>query len=148
MLLDEILNEWEEDSAIDDKNLDGTTVKCAMLHAKYLKLFSVAKLRLKKKDADLSEMRKDKWLYFSGKMTKEEMDARGWKYDPFDGMIKPLKSDIDMYCENDPEIRKLKAQIDYTKTIIEALDEILSTIRWRHQAIRNIIDFKKFVAGY
>lgn len=148
MLLDDILNEWKKDGAIEDNNLDGTTVKTAVLHGKYLELFSIAKLQLKRKDAELAELKKDKWLYYTGKMTKEDMDERGWPYDPFNGGTKPLKSDLDMYYASDPDIKKLCAQIDYQKTIVEALDEILATIRWRHQAIRNILDFKKFVAGF
>jgi len=148
MLLDDILTMWKDDSVIEDNNLDGTTVKCAVLHSKYLELYSVAKLQLKRKEADLASMKKDKWLYYTGKMTREEMDERGWAYDPFNGGAKPLKSDLEMYYVSDPDIKKLCGQIDYQKTIVEALDEILATIRWRHQAIRNIIDYKKFTAGY
>ena len=148
MLLDDILTMWKDDSVIEDNNLDGTTVKCAVLHSKYLELYSVAKLQLKRKEADLASMKKDKWLYYTGKMTREEMDERGWAYDPFNGGAKPLKSDLEMYYVRDPDIKKLCGQIDYQKTIVEALDEILATIRWRHQAIRNIIDYKKFTAGY
>jgi hypothetical protein len=147
MLLDDILTMWKADSVIDENNLDGTTVKCAVLHSKYLELFSVAKLQMRKKEADLAVMKKDKWLYYNGKMTREEMDSRGWPYDPFSGMNKPLKGDLEMFYDTDEDIRKIKSQMEYQKTIIEALDEILSTIRWRHQAIRNMIDWKKFTAG-
>ena len=147
MLLDDLLKMWKEDSIIDDMNLDGTTVKCAVLHGKYLELFSIAKLNLKRKEAELALVRKDKWLYYNGKMDKAELDKRGWKYDPFDGMSKPMKSDLGMYYETDDDICKIKSQIEYQKTIVEALDEIISTIRWRHQNISNIIKWKAFVAG-
>lgn len=147
MLLDDIINMWKADSVIDELNLDATTVKGAVLHAKYLELFSVAKLQLKRKEAELANLKKDKWMYYNGKMTKEEMDKRKWPYDPFEGGVKPLKSDLDMYYESDADLRKIKAQIEYQKTIVEALDEIMGTIRWRHQQIKNIIEFKKFTAG-
>jgi len=147
MLLDTVIEMWKTDSTIDELNLDSTTVRGAILHAKYLELFSVAKLQLKRREAELANLKKDKWLYYNGKMTKEDMDKRGWPYDPFAGMAKPLKSDMDMFYESDADLRKVKTQIEYQKTIVETLDEIMATLRWRHQAIRNIIDWKKFTAG-
>lgn len=138
---------WKNDSTIDELNLDATTVKGAVLHAKYLELFSIAKLQLKRREAELANLKKDKWMYYNGKMTREEMDKKGWPYDPFAGMTKPLKSDLEMYYESDADLRKVKTQIEYQKTIVEALDEIMATLRWRHQAIKNIIEFKKFTAG-
>lgn len=90
MILDEILKMWSEDVKIDDLNLDEETTKSAKLHSKYLELFTLAKLQLKRNETEMNKLRKNKWLYFSGKMTKEEMDKLGWQYDPFNGMSKPL----------------------------------------------------------
>jgi hypothetical protein len=148
MQLEELIEMWKVDSVIDDSALDGVTVKCAVMHSKYLELLSIAKLQMKRYEAQLANLKKDKWLYFTGKMTKEDMDKRNWPYDPFQGMVKPMKSDLDMYYETDADLRKIKELMEYQKTMIEALDEIMSTIRWRHQNIRNILDWKKFVAGY
>jgi hypothetical protein len=147
MLLDTIIEMWKTDSTIDQLNLDTTTVTGAVLHSKYLELFSVAKLQLKRKEADLAILKKDKWMYYNGKMTRDEMDKKGWPYDPFAGMVKPMKSDLEMYYSADADLCKLRTQIEYQKTIVEALDEIMGTLRWRHQAIKNIIEFKKFTAG-
>ena len=95
----------------------------------------------------MDALKKDKWRYYNGKMTQEEMDKNNWKYDPFDGGTKPLKSDMDMYYTTDEDMVKLKAQIDYQKTIIETLEEIMGNIRWRHTHVKNILDFKKFTSG-
>jgi hypothetical protein len=138
---------WKTDSTIDQLNLDTTTVTGAVLHAKYLELFSIAKLQLKRKETELACLKKDKWLYFNGKMTKAEMDSREWPYDPFNGLSRPLKCDMDMYYDCDNDLLKIKGQIEYQKTIVEALDEIMGTLRWRHQAIKNIIAWKQFSAG-
>jgi len=147
MDLNNILIMWKKDAVIDDICLDEETIKSSKLHAKYLELFSMAKLMLKKKEMEHGSTKKDKWLYYTGKMTKDDMDGRGWKYDPFDGMSKPMKSDMDMYYSTDEDLVKIKAQIDYQKTIIETLEEIMSNIRWRHTHIKNILDFKKFTSG-
>jgi hypothetical protein len=145
--LDDILQMWKKDAVLDDICLDEETIKSSKLHAKYLELFSMAKLMLKKKEMEFDSMKKDKWLYYNAKMSKEDMDKRSWKYDPFDGMTKPLKSDMDMYYTTDEDLVRIKAQIDYQKTIIDTLEEIMGNIRWRSSHIKNILDFKKFTSG-
>lgn len=147
MTLEDVLVMWEADSVIDEINLDETSIKSAKLHAKYLQLLSIAKLRLKKKEMEFDAMKKDKWLYFEGKMTKDQMDERGWKYDPFDGGTKPMKSNMDYYYKSDSDLTRLQSQIDYQKTLIDTLIDIMDNIKWRHQNIRNIIDWKRFVSG-
>ena len=145
--LDDILKLWEQDSKIDEVNLDTASIKSAALHSKYLELYSLAKLNLKKKDLSMAYLRKDKWLYYNGKMTKEEMDQKGWQYDPFNGMTKPLKSDMDMFYDTDPDIMKLRGQIEYQSTIVDTLKDIMENIKWRHTTIKNIIDHRRFVSG-
>ena len=147
MSLNEILESWKTDSVIDDSALDEDTVKTSKLHAKYLEIYSLSKLQLKKKEFDLEKIKKDKWLYYTGKMTKSDMDERGWAYDPFQGMTKPLKSEMSMYYETDEDLVKVKAQIDYQKSIIDSLEEIMNNIRWRHSHIKNIIESRKFTSG-
>ena len=147
MILDEILKMWSEDVKIDDLNLDEETTKSAKLHSKYLELFTLAKLQLKRNETEMNKLRKNKWLYFSGKMTKEEMDKLGWQYDPFNGMTKPLKSDMDMYYNSDEDIIRVSAKIDYQKMMVEVLEEIMNNLRWRHTNIKNILEFKKFTSG-
>lgn len=147
MTLEDVLVMWEADSVIDEINLDETSIKSAKLHAKYLQLLSIAKLRLKKKEMEFDAIKKDKWLYFEGKMTKDQMDERGWKYDPFDGGTKPMKSNMDYYYKSDSDLTRLQSQIDYQKTLIDTLIDIMDNIKWRHQNIRNIIDWKRFVSG-
>jgi len=147
MDLNDILMMWKKDAVIDDVCLDDETLKSSKLHAKYLELFSMAKLMLKKKEMEYVSMKKDKWLYYNGKMSKDDMDKNKWKYDPFDGLSKPMKSDMDMYYSTDEDLVKIKAQIDYQKTIIETLEEIMGNIRWRHTHVKNILEFKKFTSG-
>jgi len=74
MNIEDLLEMWSEDSKIDEHSLDDTTIRGASLHSKYLELHSVAKLRLKKKEQDLTVLKKDKWLWFNGKMEKSEID--------------------------------------------------------------------------
>jgi hypothetical protein len=70
----------------------------------------------------------------------------GWDPDPFDG-LKIMKSDLDYYYKSDPDLQALNSKIDLAKTIVDTLDEIINTIRWRHSTIKNIIDWRRFTSG-
>jgi hypothetical protein len=145
--IEEVLEMWKKDSIIDDLKLDDTTVKMARIHSKYLELITISKMGKKKKDLEYKTLLKDKWLYYNGKLSKEQIDMFQWEYDPFGGLNKPLKGDMNYYYDADIDIQKMQARIEYDKILIETLEEIISTIRWRHQNIGNIIKWRAFEAG-
>ncbi len=147
MNLDDILAQWKKDCAIEFNKLDVSSHETPKLHAKYLELLSNAKLKLKDAEFKQRFLLKDKWLYYQGKMSKEEVERKGWNLDPFDG-LKILKGDMDHYYNSDPEIVESEAKIAYLNTIIDALKEILENVKWRHQTIKNMIEWKKFEAGF
>lgn len=147
MNIEKILEMWNKDSQIDEFKLDEATRDTAKLHAKYLELLTVNKLQLRRREGEFNILLKEKWLYYNGKMTQEDMDQRGWPYDPFNGMSKPLKGEMDFYYDSDEHIIKAKAQIDYLKTVIDTLEEIINTLRWRHQSVKNMIEWRKFESG-
>ena len=60
---------------------------------------------------------------------------------------KPLKGDMNYYYDADTDIQKAQAALEYDKVLIETLEEIMGTIRWRHQNISNIIKWRSFEAG-
>ena len=146
MKIDDVLEMWKGDSEIDDLNLDEESRKSANLHSKYLEMLSVSRLQLKRREMEFQTLLKDKWLHYHGKMPREDIEARGWSYDPLDG-LKILKGDMNKFFDADPDIQKAQAQIDYTKELISVLEEIMSNVRWRHQNIKNMIEWKKFTAG-
>ena len=144
--LEEILKMWAKDSKIDDIRLDEASKNTAKLHAKYLEMLSVTKLQLKRKDMEFKVLLKNKWLWYNGKMSKDQMDQLGWDYDALNG-LKVLKGEMDYYYDSDPHIQEAQAKIDYLKTLIETLEEIINTIRWRHSTIKNMIDWRRFESG-
>lgn len=146
MNLEMILEMWKEDSVINEHLLDQSSIDTAKLHSKYLELISNAKLRLKKAELDYEKLLKNKWLYYNGKLSKQEIDDFGWEYDPFNG-LKVLKGDMDYYYNADTDIQNKQAKIHYIKTIIDTLKEIIDNIKWRHQTIKNIITWRQFTSG-
>lgn len=147
MNLEEILSQWKTDSHIEYNKLDVTSQETPKLHAKYLELYSNAKLKLKDAEFKQRLLLKDKWLYYQGKMPVETVIQKGWNPDPFDG-LKILKGEMEYYYNSDPEIVASEAKIAYIKEVVDTLKEIMDNIKWRHSTIRNMIDWKKFEAGF
>lgn len=146
MQLEEIHEMWQKDSVIDDTQLDIASVDAAKLHGKYLSMHSVAKLSLKKAELSHKTLLKNKFLYYNGKLSQKEIDDLGWAYDPFNG-LKILKGDMTYYYEADTDIQKSESKIAYHKEVVSVLEEILTSLKWRNQSIRNIIDWKRFTSG-
>ena len=144
--LQEILEMWKKDSIIDDMNLDEASRESAKLHGKYLELLSVNRIKLKKAELDFKVLLKDKWLHLNGKMSKEDMDSKGWDYNPLGGLT-VLKGDMDYYYDSDPIIQEHQAKMHYLQELCDTLKEILDNVKWRHQTIKNMIEWRKFTSG-
>ena len=147
LTLEQILEQWKKDCEIDDLELDRSSRETPKLHAKYVELLSLAKLQKHRKEMEFKKLLKDKFMWYNGKMDKATMDEKGWEYDPFDGLTKPMKSDMDYFYESDPQIQTVQSQIEYWKTMIDTLSEIVSNITWRHQTISNMIKWRQFTSG-
>jgi len=144
--IEDVLEMWKTDSEIDELKLDEASQESARLHAKYLEMLSVTRLQLKKKEAEFKVLLKDKFLWYNGKMSKDEMDARGWDYDPLNG-LKVLKGDMDRFYDSDADIQNAQMRIDYLKELVGTLEEIMGNIRFRPNNIKNMIEWRKFTSG-
>ena len=146
MTLKEIQEMWKQDSVLDDIALDASSLEVPKLHAKYTELLSNTKLSLVRHERKMKELNKDKWLWYSGKMSKDDIESHSWDYDPFDGLT-VLKSDYDKFQGADKDIQDLYEKIEYLRITVDSLQDIVSQITWRHQTIKNIIEWRKFMAG-
>lgn len=144
--LEQILEVWEVDCQIPRNDLAETSRQTPALHAKYLGALSNTKLRLKQAEMAQKILLKQKWLYYNGKMDQQEIERLGWDYDPLDG-LRILKGEMDYYYDSDKEIQASELKIEYLKTTISTLSDIVDALKWRHQTIGNIIKWKVFEAG-
>jgi hypothetical protein len=145
MNLEDILKDWEDDCQIGHR-LDKASHDTPQLHGKYLNYLTQAKLILKRAEASQATLLKKKFLWYNGKLPKEDIDNLGWSHDPFDG-LKMMKTDLSYYYESDKELQASEAKIVYYRTMIETLKEMVDALKWRHQTIKNIIEVRKFEAG-
>ena len=137
---------WQKDCIIDNYQLDETSRQTPILHSKYIQLWSTAKLELRRTEFEQKRLLKEKWLYYNGKMDQKTIEEKGWIADPFDG-LKILKGEMDYYYDSDPEIQKSEEKIQYWKTVVSTLQEIIDNLKWRHQTISNMIKWKQFESG-
>mgnify|MGYP000869962748 FL=1 len=144
--LEEVLAAWEIDSKLPKSNLDEASRGTPSLHAKYLSVLAQTKLRLRKAEMDQKSLLKLKWLWYNGKMDQEQIKTLDWDFDPLNG-LKVMKGEMDYYYDSDTEIQASEMKIQYLKTMIDTLTEIVSNLNWRHQTIGNMIKWRVFEAG-
>jgi len=141
MNLDELQSLWQEDSKIDPDNLHNESIKIPSLHSKYYNIYNNIILLKKMEENKFKILKKEKWLYYSG---KAEPDV--YKQNPFDHKV--LKPDIDKYMDADEDIIKSLSKIEYYQLMLNFLDSVLKTIMNRTYQIKNAIEFMRFTAGY
>ena len=141
MNLDEIQSLWEEDAKIDPDNLHEESINIPSLHAKYYKIYNNILLLKKIEENKFKILKKEKWMYFSGKS-----DPEVYVKNPFD--YKVLRQDIDKYMDADEDILKSISKMEYYQTMLSYLDSILKTIMNRSYQIKNSIEYMRFTAGY
>ena len=144
MRLDEILDEWDKDCVINDNQLGEASIVSAKLHSKYLRHLIDTKGKKTKLESEYQVLRKSKFRYYRGEMTKKELDERGWEQYQY---TKPLKNEMDEILKGDDDVVKIQMKLDYLDTMIYALESIMAQIKARDWQIKNGITWKQFLAG-
>lgn len=144
MNIDQIQDMWEVDAEIDDNYLGEHATKTPKLHAKYIKLLTGAKLKHTKLQSDYNLMRKAKFRYYRGELSRDELNDLGW--DQWQG-VKPLKNEMDEFLQGDTDLNTMRVKIDYLETMIYLLESILTQIKARDWQLKSGIEWKRFLAG-
>ena len=143
MTLDEIRNMASKDLKIDETELDTESLITPQIHNRNLIIFTDEKLILEKLEGDFKIMNRDKWLYYTGKMSQEELDERNWQ--PFNLNI--LKTDIEKFLYSDEDMIKLSHRVTLQKEKVKYLESVIKIINNRQWYIRSAIDWMKFTQG-
>ena len=133
----------ESDIKIDNTQLDKESLNIPQMHNKYLCILMDEKLVLKKYEGDYSILKKNKWLYYTGKLSEEQLSELNWE--PFELAI--LRQDVDKFLDSDKELITLKNKIEYQNEKINYLENIVKAISNRIWNIRAAIDWIKFTQG-
>jgi hypothetical protein len=144
MKLSEIQSEWSVDSKIDELNLGREATKVAMLHSKYLALLSNSKLQLRKAESDYNNMRRVKYKYYRGELSRDELEKLN--LEQYLGN-KPLKNEMDEFMLCDEDLNLLTDKIEYFKTVTFTLEQILRSLNSRTWDLKTAVEWQKFTNG-
>lgn len=144
MKLQEIQAMWEQDCKVDQTNLGRAAARVPELHAKYLNMLTSVRLQYRKAEADYLRLRKLKNRYYRGELTKEELVELGW-----DQYLsnKPLKNEMEDVLNMDDDIIHLIDKMEYIKTVLYQLEQILKSINSRTWDVKSAIEWYKFTNG-
>lgn len=140
--IEKVLENWEKDSVIDQTEPSKELIRIPLLHSKYLNALTRSKLLSKKAHFDYLQMKKKKWEYYTGKMSREDLEEMGWEPFPF-----VLKSDINLYIESDTDLIALLRKKIVHDEIISVVESILSELKSRTFQLRDFISWEKFING-
>jgi hypothetical protein len=143
MTLNEIFENWSIDSKINKTELDDESLKTAILHNKYLKLYSAEKLNLHKIELEYKSLLKLKTEYYAGTLDLQTIKDNGWE--PNQKII--LKSDIHIHIEADEHIQKISLKIGLQREKVYVLESILKTIGNRGFQISTAVNYMKLISG-
>lgn len=143
MTLNDIINHWDTDANINKDEIIAEGVKIPRLHNKYWKFYLTESAIHRTLESNLKTLEYNKWLLYSGKLSKEELDALGWEQCD----IKSLKADIPRMLEADTDVLKIKGQIGVQKDKIDYLKAIIQSISNRSFIFGHIIEAKKMEIG-
>lgn len=144
MNLEEIQQEWDKDCQIDDNHLGEDGTKTPLLHSKYIRLMINVKLRLTKARADYNLLRKNKFRYYRGELSREELTQLNW---PQWQGVKPLKNEMDEFIQGDQDLINLNTKIEYLESMGYLLESILNQLKARDWQIKTAVEWKRFLAG-
>ena len=142
MNLSEIQDQVKRDFKINDLELDIESLRIPALHTKYLQLLTENSLKLKKSSGELSVLKRNKWIYYTGKASEEVYKEKG----DFPLKLK-TKDEERTFIEADEDIQKKKTEVEYYETVVDYLQEIVKQIGQRNFQIKNAIEWRKFEAG-
>ena len=144
MNIEQLQEMWDADAEVDDNYLGEQAIATPKLHAKYIKLLVQVKLKHTKLTSDYNLARKNKFRYFRGEMSRDELKENNWEQ--WQG-VKPLKNEMDEFLQGDNVLNTLRIKIDYLETMIYFLESVLGQIKARDWQIKTAVEWKKFLAG-
>ena len=139
MTLEELLDEWEAESAYTP-DIVGESTRIPRMHIKYFRRLMLMKRAIRQAKEEYSKAEFIQTLYYTGRAEPEV-----YKRQPFNHTVP--KNELPKWLEADARLTAIRKRIDAAEEMREVLEEIVNQCRFRHQHIRNINDTRRFEAG-
>ena len=137
MDLETIQSMWEKDSQIDIIKLHEEAAKIPSLHAKYWDVYNSLKLLKEKAQTQESNVRLDRYNYYTGKS-----DPAVYQAEPF-GLKVRDKESLKRYMDADKKVQTIVLKIKYYDVMLTYLEDIVKQINNRSYQLKNIIDWQQ-----
>lgn len=144
MKIDDVVEMWKKDCKIDETELSLESLNVPSLHAKYLKIYSNEKLKLRSLNLKKKDLKVRLSDYYKGDLNNPE-DLKEIGREPWPKKV--LKQDLYDYVEGDVDMIALNTKIVYQEEFVDVLTEIVKNINGRGYVIKNSVDFLKFTMG-
>ena len=139
----EISDMWQIDGTIDRSELGHASLMIPHLHNKYFKLFSKARINLRKIEDEIECIKLLKTEYYQGNLDGDTLKENGWEQ--WDRRI--LKGDIPSHLAADKDIQAMKMKLAMSFEKVDLLDTILKQVTSMNWNIKNAIEWERFKAG-
>tara|TARA_B100000287_G_scaffold121179_1_gene112933 strand:+ start:666 stop:1109 length:444 start_codon:yes stop_codon:yes gene_type:complete len=142
--LQELQEMWQEDCKVDELNLGQESTRIPELHSKYLNHLTTLRLQCRRAQSELYKMRRNKWKYYRGELSQQELNDLGW--DQYLGNA-PLNNQMNEYLDTDEDVIKLTDKLEYLNTCMNLCEGVMKSISSRSFDIKNAIEWTKFTNG-
>lgn len=143
MNINEIKQMVESDLDIDSTELGAESLKSPQLHNKYLCILLDEKHNLALMESILKMLERDKWLYYTGKMSEEELKKKNWE--PFELSI--IKQDVDRFIDADKQYSDTLIKVNAQREKVNYLENVIKIMSNRSWNIKSAIEWNKFTQG-
>ena len=143
MKLESIMEMWNKDSPVDESSPQLELIKIPVLHSRYARQMTLHSLALKSKNITLAQLKKAKYVYYSGKMSDEELKERNWVQNPL--MI--LRADLNVYIDGDADVSELKMKIAIHEEAVVFCGLVIKELTSRTYQLREFIEFCRYQTG-
>lgn len=140
MELEFLIEEAKNDLKYDKVNLSDSIHNIGNLISKWIEYHVQEKKIVFKLEKLLNELKTKKWLYYSGKSNPET-----YKKNPFG--LKLLKTDVPQFIDSDPEILKIREELNIQNEKLFVIDEVVKGLKSRSFEINSIIRWNEYLQG-
>lgn len=135
MKLADLKQEYRNDVKIDTTMIETACINIPVLHSKWLGYRADARSMLLKAEMKMESVRKDRWLFYSGKHDKEVCDF----------IVE--KSEMKYALAGDQLLQVAIATFQHMKDVLAFIEEALKGVSQMGFTIKHIIDNRKIENG-
>jgi hypothetical protein len=142
--IESILEEWREDSLINESALVRELVKTTSLHSKYIGYFIFFKQKLSLAESKMNKMAWKKRKYFRGECDRDDLVKYGWSQ--WSG-LKPGSTELSQLLEFDSDMCDYRRVVADLKMAVQCLEYIIKQINQRDFTLKAVVEYQKFLSG-